>query len=87
MAITPTEAAKLTEAELAIVDSEESYIDGQLRSPKDYLGRRIATPRTQSHRIREELLRRYRAVGWRVETKTDPIKHESWWEFYVSRGD
>lgn len=73
MAITPHEAGKVTEDEIKTVDVAEKKLDKILC--KDFPGTdqvRVTIPLSALNvRCREELLRRFRASGWVIQTKYD----------------
>jgi len=74
MAITPEQAGKVTREEIEAVNKAEQELDALLqKSFKGKTSRRITDPISKlSGRCRDELLRRYAAVGWSIEKK-----HES----------
>lgn len=68
MAITPQEAAQLTDGELINIEAAEQQIDQAAREGAKWGTDRISigvdVPVT--HRVRQELTRRYTEAGWSV---------------------
>lgn len=69
MAITPGQAGKITEAEIATVERMEAAIDGLLKDGNQGSGavRITAGLSGLSKRCRQEVLRRFRAAGWAIK--------------------
>lgn len=73
MAITPQEAARITQKETEALKRAEQELDGLLK--QRYRGRPVridVTVNRLTERCRDELIRRYRAAGWDVERKSGP---------------
>jgi hypothetical protein len=72
MAITPDEASRMTEAEATLADDLEDLIDQHLRAKYEAKGKiYYHLPPQVSLRVRQEVMRRYEAAGWRVTYECD----------------
>jgi hypothetical protein len=71
MAITPGQAAKISEEEESVIREVELAIEDRLR--RDYQGHgavSISEPLERlTDRVRREVLNRFRAAGWSIEKK------------------
>lgn len=73
MAITPAEAAKMTDGERAALEHCEAAIDAGIRNSAVYsdTNLHVSVSEGVTYRMRDELTRRYEAAGWVVKWHDD----------------
>jgi hypothetical protein len=74
MAVTPAEAAQMTDGEKAALEHREAHIDKGIRKHSVYSDTNIYVSMGGggvTRRMRDELSRRYEAAGWVVKWNDD----------------